>query len=71
MVWWLIFGTFTTAAQVQSLVWELRTHAIAPPPTKQNEHTGKKPVCLDYNQLVSKLFTLKTLQIGVPVVAQW
>ena len=26
VVYWLEFGAFTTAAQVQSLVWELRPH---------------------------------------------
>ena len=26
MAWWLGLGAFTTAAQVQSLIWELRPH---------------------------------------------
>ena len=26
VVWWLGFSTFTAAAQVKSLVWELRSH---------------------------------------------
>ena len=37
MVWWLGFSTFTTVAQVQPLIWELRYH-IKP----LNAPAGKK-----------------------------